>query len=318
MKIAILDDWSGSALDYADWASLGATIEVFSEPFASTEALVAALHPFDVVCLMRERTPLPAAVIEALPALKLIVTTGARNNAIDLVAARAAGITVCGTRARKTTTAELTLLLILALSRNLIGEAARLREGGWQGPPGRDLDGLRLGLIGLGTVGAQVARLAQVLGMHVSAWSQNLTDARCAECGVTRAASLASLMADSDVLSVHLVHSPRTDRLIGPDAFAAMRDGAVFVNTSRAGIVDTPALLAAMRAGRPAKAGLDVFDAEPLPQGDPLRAAFAEFGDRLLATPHLGYVTDATWRLFYGDTVEAIAAWQAGAPIREL
>lgn len=318
MRIAILDDWSGSALDYADWKSLYAAITVFSEPFGSAETLVAALRPFDVLCLMRERTPLPAAVIEALPALKLIVTTGARNSAIDLVAARAARITVCGTRSRKTTTAELTLLLILALSRNLIGEAARLRGGGWQGPPGRDLDGLRLGLIGLGTVGAQVARLAQVLGMQVSAWSRNLTDARCAECGVNRAASLASLMAESDVVSVHLVHSPRTDRLIGPDAFAAMRDGAVFVNTSRAGIVDTPALLAAMRAGRPAKAGLDVFDSEPLPQGDPLRAAFAEFGDRLLATPHLGYVTDKTWRLFYGDTVEAIAAWQAGAPIRKL
>lgn len=317
MKIAILDDWSGSALGMADWASLNAEITVFSEPFADQAAVIAALQPFDVVCLMRERTPFPAAVIDALPALRLIVTTGPRNLSIDVAAARARGVTVCGTRGRKTTTSELTLAMMLAQSRRVIDEAARLASGGFQGAPGRDLAGLRLGIVGLGSIGQQMAAIAQLLGMTVAAWSPNLTTERCTA-GVTLAPSLAALAAMSDVLTVHMVLSDRTRGLIGADVFAALPPAALFLNTSRAGLVDRAALFDWLRRDTTARAGIDVFEAEPLPHDDPWRAALAEFGPRLLLTPHLGYVTDATWRLFYQDTVEAIAAHAAGTPIRLL
>lgn len=318
MKIAILDDWSASAIGMADWASLRAEITVFTEPFAGPEAVVAALQPFDVVCLMRERTPFPADVIAALPALRLIVTTGPRNVAIDVAAARARGVTVCGTRGRKTTTSELTLALMLAQSRRLVDEAARLAAGGFQGVPGRDLAGLRLGIIGLGSIGVQMAALAHLLGMEVAAWSPNLTPERCGAAGVTLAPSLAELAAQSDVLTLHMVLSDRSRGLVGADAFAALPPGALFLNTSRAGLVDRDALFAWLRRDPTARAGIDVFEAEPLPADDPWRAALAEFGPRLLLTPHLGYATDATWRLFYQDTVDAIAAFAKGTPIRLL
>lgn len=318
MKIAILDDWSGSALGMADWASLNADITVFTDPFADQAAVIAALQPFDVVCLMRERTPFPAAVIGALPALRLIVTTGPRNLSIDVAAARAQGVTVCGTRGRKTTTSELTLALMLAQSRRVVDEAARLAAGGFQGAPGRDLAGLRLGIVGLGSIGQQMAAIAQLLGMEVAAWSPNLTADRCAAAGVTLAPSLLALAAMSDVLTVHMVLSDRTRGLIGADLFAALPPGAVFLNTSRAGLVDRAALFDWLRRDTTARAGIDVFETEPLPPDDPWRAALADFGPRLLLTPHLGYVTDATWRLFYQDTVAAIAAFAAGTPIRLL
>lgn len=314
LKIAVLDDYAGVARVMADWSSLRAEVTVFEAPLGAD--IAATLAPFDVLCVMRERTPLTGALIAALPNLKLIVTTGPRNLSIDLGAAKARGITVCGTRSRKTTTSELTLTLMLALSRRLLPEARALAAGGWQGVPGRDLADLRLGLVGLGNIGGQVAKLGQAFGMRVAAWSPNLTTDRAASCGVTRAATLESLAAQSDVLSIHMVLSDRTRGLVGASAFNALPDRAMVLNTSRAGLVDQAALIEGMRRGQPWAVGLDVYDTEPLPAEDPWHAAAAEFGDRLLLTPHLGYVTEATWRVFYEDTVEAIAAYLADEPIR--
>ncbi|WP_296427515.1 D-2-hydroxyacid dehydrogenase family protein [Yoonia sp.] len=317
MKIAVLDDYAGAALRLADWDGLDVT--VFSDTISDQAALVARLRPFDVICLMRERTPMPAAVIGALPQLRLIVTSGPRNASIDLDAARAAGVTVCGTPSRKTTTSELTVLMMLALNRRLMPEVAALHgPASWQTGLGRDVAGLTLGLIGLGNIGAQMAVLGRALGMQVCAWSQNLTDARAAEVGVTRMGSLAALMAASDVATVHLVLSPRSEGLLDAAAFAVAKPGQVFINTSRGPIVDTPALLAGLRVGHPAMAGLDVFDAEPLPVDDPLRDADLIAAGTLLLTPHLGYTTEATFALFYRETVAAITAWAAGASIRVL
>ncbi len=315
MRIAVLDDYARAALRLADWSGLG-EVTVFSDTLADEDALAARLAPFDVVCLMRERTPMPARLIARLPDLRLIVTTGPRNAAIDSAAAAARGMTVCGTPSRKTTTAELTLLLILALNRRLIPEVTSLRAGGWQAGLGRDLHGLRLGLVGLGQIGGQVAALGRALGMEVAAWSPNLTAGRAAEVGADLAPSLTGLMAAADVVSVHMVLSDRTRGLIGATAFAAMKPGAVFVNTSRAGLIDTSALLSALRAGRPWAAALDVFDTEPLPADDPLNDSALQDAGRLLLTPHLGYATEATFALFYRETVAAIRAWQAGRPIR--
>ena len=318
MRIAILDDWSESALSMANWDGLGAEITVFSEPFSSEAEAAAKLRGFDVLCLMRERTPFPASLIQALPNLRLIVTTGNRNLAIDINAARAQGVEVCGTRGRKTTTSELTLALLLNLSRRIIPEANRLNSGGFQGVPGRDLAGLRLGIVGLGSIGGQVAAMGKLLGMEVAAWSPNLNDDRCAEHGVTRAPSLKALAEGADVLTLHMVLSDRSRDLVTADVFAALPPGAIFLNTSRAGLMSREGLLAWLAQDPTAMAGIDVFETEPLPADDPWRKARATFGDRLLLTPHLGYVTDATWRLFYTDTVEAITAFRAAAPIRLL
>lgn len=315
MKIAILDDYAGVALDLGDWSGLG-EVTVFRDTIQDQAALIDRLSPFDVICVMRERTPLPGPVIRALPDLRLIVTTGMRNASIDLAAAKARGIPVCGTEGRRTTTSELTMALMLALSRRILPESASLTAGGWQAGLGRDLAGLRLGLVGLGTIGGQMARLGQAFGMEVSAWSANLTDDRCADHGVGRAATLHDLMAGSDVVSVHLVLSDRSRHLIGAAEFAAMREGAMFLNTSRAAIVETQALLAGLRAGRPALAGIDVFDSEPLPADDPIRDLALIDAGRLLLTPHLGYTTEQTFRIFYGQSAEAVRAWAAGNPIR--
>lgn len=317
MKIAVLDDYAGVAQGCADWGRLGAEVTFFTDPIAP-EDRPELLRPFDTICLMRERTPFPAELIAALPNLKLLVTTGPRNLSIDVAAARDKGITVCGTRSRKTTTSELTLTMMLALSRGLLPEVDRLRKGGWQGPPGRDLAGRSLGVIGLGNIGQQVASLGRAFGMTVAAWSPNLDDARADAAGVERTDSIEDLAARSDVLSVHMVLSERTAGLIGASVFEAMPERSIFLNTSRAGLIDPKALWTAMRAGRPYAAGIDVFEAEPLPADDPWRAALEEFGDRLLLTPHLGYTTEATWKLFYQDTVEAVEAFAADAPIREL
>lgn len=315
MKIAILDDYAGVAKDMADWSGLG-EVTAFRDTVTDNKALIERLSPFEVLCVMRERTPLPAAIIDALPNLRLIVTTGARNASIAAAAARARGIDVCSTSSRKTTTSELAMTLILALSRRIVPESASLASGGWQVGLGRDLHGLTLGLIGLGSIGEQMVGLARAFGMDVCAWSQNLTQARCDELGVRRCESLEALMASADVASVHLVLSERSRGLIDERAFAASKPGLVFVNTSRGPIVDSKALIAGLRAGGPAMAGLDVFDAEPLPAEDPVRDEALIAEGRLLLTPHLGYATEATWRVFYGETVAAIRAWQAGSPIR--
>ncbi len=316
MKIAVLDDYQGVALGLADWESLGAEITVFRDPLGPDPA--ERLRPFDVLCLMRERTPMPATLLAALPNLRLIVTTGMRNLAIDLAAARARGVTVCGTRSRAPATAHHAMSLILAATRGLVREATSMAEGGWQRGLGRDLDGLTLGLLGLGRLGAAVARLAQPFGLRLTAWSQNLTEARAAEVGAARAESLEALLAGADVVSVHLVLSERTAGLLGAEALAAMKPDAVLVNTSRGPILEADAVLAALRAGRLGAAALDVFADEPVPADHPLRDAALIRAGRLLLTPHIGYVSRQTYEIFYADTVEAIAAWAGGHPIREI
>lgn len=317
MRVAILDDYQGVALGLGDWSSLGAEeVVVFRDSASDLDALAERLARFDVVCLMRERTPFPKELIDALPSLRLIVTSGPRNAAIDVAAAAARGIPVSGTESRAAPTVQLTILLMLAVARRVLPEVASMRDGGWQAGLGRDLEGLTLGVVGLGRIGAQVARLAEALGMTVTAWSHNLTEARCAELAVERAPDLGSLLAKADLISVHLVSSERTRGLIGTDELARMKPDAALINTSRGPIVDWRALLAALEAGRPGAAALDVYDEEPLPADHPLRAAKLIDEGRLLLTPHLGYATHQTLALFYRQMVEAIAAWQRGAPIR--
>lgn len=316
MRIAVLDDWAGVARGMAAWETLG-DVTIFTDP-VPRDRLAETLAPFEAICLMRERTPFPREVIEALPRLRLLVTTGPRNAAIDLDAAKARGIVVSGTQSRKTSTSELTLALILHQLRGIGSEAARLAGGGFQGPPGRDLAALRVGIVGLGNIGRQVATLANAFGSEVAAWSPNLTEARAADAGVAAAPSLAALAARSDVLTIHMVLSETSRGLVGAEALARLPAGALVVNTSRAGLLEREGLFDWLDRDPEARAAIDVFETEPLPPADPWRGAAARFGDRLLLTPHLGYVTRATWQLFYEQTVEAVAAYQAGTPIRTL
>jgi phosphoglycerate dehydrogenase-like enzyme len=319
MRIAVLDDYASVSQSMADWSVLAdCDVTVFSDTVKDHDALVERLLPFDVVCMMRERTPFPAALINALPSLKLLVTSGPRNLSIDLEAAADRGITVCGTESRKTTTSELATLLMLALSRNLLPEVDSMQRNGWQTGLGRDLHGLTLGLIGLGKIGVQMALLGKAFGMQVAAWSPNLTAERCEPHNVDYQESLRALMSVSDVVSVHMVLSERTTNLVTAEAFAAMRERAIFINTSRGPIANEHDLLQGMRNGRPWKAGLDVFDEEPLPMDSPLRDRALIDAGRLLLAPHLGYVTEQTWQVFYSQTVEAISAWQSGSPVRVL
>lgn len=318
MKIAILDDYANAARNMAQWDTLNADITVFNDTITDRDALISRLSPFDVLCLMRERTPFPASLINSLPNLKLIVTSGPRNLSIDLSAAAARDITVCGTESRKTSTSELALLLLLALSRKLIPEVNAMQQQGWQRSLGRDLHGQTLGLIGLGKIGIQMAALGKALGMNVCAWSENLTPDRCESVAVSHCSSLNELMASSDAVSVHLLLSERTTGLVDAAAFAAMRENAIFINTSRGPIADQTALLEGLRQQRPFMAGVDVYDEEPLPNDHPLRDEDLIAQGRLLLTPHLGYVTTQAWQLFYQQTVDAIAAWRSGTPIRVL
>lgn len=319
MKIAILDDYAGVSLSLADWDSLdGADITVFTDTLKDHGQLVERLRPFEVICIMRERTPFTARLMADLPQLKLLVTTGPRNLSIDLEGATKHNVVVCGTESRKTTTSELATLLMLALSRGLFSEVAAMQRSGWQAGLGRDLHGQNLGIIGLGKIGAQMANLGQAFGMNVHAWSQNLKPERCAELDVTHHTTLESLMQHSDVVTVHMVHSSRSTDLITKTAFKAMRERAIFINTSRGPIANQADLLEGMKAGKPWMAGLDVYDEEPLPKDHPLRdTELCETG-RLLLSPHLGYATEQTFRVYYVQTVEAIAAWQVGSPIRKL
>lgn len=318
MRIAILDDWSDSAHAMADWDGLSCDITVFRDTLHDEDALCARLAPFDIICLMRERSKMPASLITRLPNLRLIVTTGMRNLALDVDAAKAQGVVVCGTDTRKTTASELAMTLILAMARGLIPQAQSIASGGWQRGLGRDLDGMTLGLIGAGAIGAQMAARARPFGMNIIAWSQNLTEARCAELQIQRASSLADLMSRSDAISIHVVLSDRTRHLVDKAALAAMKPDAMLVNTSRGPIVDTQALLEALRAAPGRQAALDVFPVEPLPSTDLVRDAALIAAGQLLLTPHIGYVTEASWRLFYQQTVEAIHAFQSGTPVRVL
>jgi phosphoglycerate dehydrogenase-like enzyme len=259
---------------------------------------------------MRERTPFPRDVLTRLPNLRLLVTTGMRNKSIDVEAATELGITVCGTGAQATATVELTWALILATLRHIPQEDASIRAGGWQQTIGGDLAGRTLGVIGLGRIGSQVARIGAAFGMDVVAWSQNLTDERAAEVGARRVEK-DELFATADVVTVHLLWSKRTRGLIGADDFALMKHTAVFVNTSRGPIVEEAALIAALREGTISGAGIDVYDQEPLPRDHPLRDL-----RRAVLTPHLGYVTRGSYDVYYREAVEDVAAYLAGAPIR--
>ncbi len=315
MKIAVLDDYHGYAMRFGEWGALGADVTVFDKPIPEAD-LAETLAPFDVLCVMRERTPLPAALIHALPGLRLIVTTGMRNASIDMAAAAARGVTVCGTASRASATSHLAMTLILMAARNLVPNLNAVNRGGWQADAGRDLEGLTLGLVGLGRLGAAVADLARPFGMTLTAWSANLTDARCAEVGVTRAESLDVLLEGADVVSIHQVLSARTQGLIGAPQLARMKPDAVLVNTSRGPIVERDALLAALRAGCPGCAAIDVFDEEPLPADSPWRDGALIDSGRLILTPHIGYGALGTYERMYCETAEAVHAFASGTPMR--
>jgi len=314
MRIAILDDYQRVAREFADWSRLppGSELVVFDHHIADPEALASALQSFEVIVLMRERTPFPEALIHWLPHLRLLVTTGGRNASIDLAACRARGITVCGTGSTGAPTAELTWGLILALIKRIPVEDRALRSGRWQTGLTTGLAGKRLGLVGLGKLGTQVARVGLAFGMEVVGWSPNLTDARAAEAGARRVEKR-ELFATSDILSLHLVLGEHTRGIVGAEELNAMRPEACFINTSRAGLVDEEALLHVLREGRIAGAGLDVFSTEPLPADHPLLSL-----PHVVLTPHLGYVTRENYAVFYRDALEDILAWRAGAPVRLL
>lgn len=315
MKIAVLDDYQGVALALADWDSLGAEITVFGEPIP-VDRQAETLAPFDVVCLMRERTPFPAELIDNLVNLKLLVTTGARNLSLDVAAAQRRGIVVSGTQNRPQSTPQHILTLILAATRGLVGEALSVRDGGWQRGLGRDLDGMVLGIVGLGRIGAQVAGLAKHFGVEIVAWSENLTDERCAEVGVRKAASCDALLGEADIVSIHLLLSERSRGFVDAARIARMKPDAVLVNTSRGPILDWLAALDAVRQDRLGVLAMDVFDEEPLPADHPLRDRELIDRGRLLLTPHIAYVTRQNYEIFYRQTVEAIAAWKQGQAIR--
>lgn len=314
MRIAILDDYQGVAFDYADWSALQRVAEVtrFRDHVSGPDAVAARLEPFDVVCVVRERTPLPESILARLPNLKLIASTTMRNASIDMAAARRRGVTVCGTGSPSRGAPVLTWALILALLRHVPAQAASLRAGGWQTAVGGDLDGRTLGVLGLGKIGVAVGRVGQAFGMDVVAWSQNLT-AEQAEAHGVRRVSKADLFAQADVLTIHLVLSDRSRGIVGRDDLARMKRTACLVNTSRGPLVDEGALIEALQDERIAGAALDVFDAEPLPIDHPYRRL-----RNVLATPHIGFVTEDTLRTFYRETVENIQAWMAGTPIRVL
>lgn len=316
IRCVVLDDYQGVALSMADWSPLADAVEVTSvrQHLDDPDELAAAIGDCEIVVVMRERTPFPAALFERLPRLRLLVTSGMRNASIDLAAAAAHDVTVCGTASSSTPPVELTWALILGLARRLTVESGALRAGGpWQSTVGTDLAGRRLGLLGLGKTGSRMAAIGRAFGMDVVAWSRNLTRDRCAEFGAELAPSLPDLLTSSDIVSIHLALGERTRGLIGAPELALMRPTAFLVNTSRAGIVDQAALREALAAGRIAGAGLDVFETEPLPADDPLRTL-----PNVLATPHLGYVTEDNYRTYFTEAVADIAAYLSDAPIRTL
>jgi phosphoglycerate dehydrogenase-like enzyme len=305
MRVAILDDYQNVALSMADWSEVAARadITVFTDHLADQDAVVERLAPFDVVCVMRERTPLPRTVIERLPRLKMIASTGPFNASIDLAAAKERSIYVSTTGGYIESTVELTWALILASARRIVDESLSVRSGGWQTSVGHQLSGTVLGVLGLGRSGSRVARVGTAFGMDVIAWSTNLTPEAAEQAGATYV-SRDELFSRADVLTIHLVLSERTRGLVGAAELELMKPTALLVNTSRGPIVDETALVDALRAGRLAGAGLDVFDTEPLPAGHPLRSL-----DTVVATPHIGYVAERVYRTFYGEAAGKIAAW---------
>jgi phosphoglycerate dehydrogenase-like enzyme len=315
LRCAVLDDYQSVALSFADWSKVSGDIDikVFNEHLGGADQVIAALKDFAIVCAMRERTAFPRAVIDALPELKLLITTGMRNASIDLEAAKDKGIVVCGTPAVGNATAAIATGLMLELARHIGYENMRLKSGVlWQSTIGLDLEGLTLALLGLGKLGSRMAEIGRAFKMRVIAWSQNLTPEKCREAGVEYVGA-DELFQCADFLSVHLQLSPRTRGLIGAKQIALMKKSSYLINTSRGPIVDEAALLAALRDKRIAGAGLDVFDVEPLPLDHPLRKL-----DNVVLTPHLGYVTAQSYRAFFDGMVDDIRAFLDGKPVRVL
>jgi len=313
-RVALLDDYQGVALRMADWKSLpaGTDVVAFSDHLADEGALATRLVDFDIVMAMRERTAFTRSLLERLPKLRLLITAGMRNASIDMKAAAERGVLVCGTAGLPYPTAELAWGLILGLMRRIPAEDRATREGRWQVSLGLGLNGKTLGVLGLGTLGSRVAKVGRAFEMEVLAWSQNLTRARAEEVGATLVAK-DELLARSDIVSIHLVLSERTRGLLGARELGLMKRSAYLVNTSRGPIVDEAALIDALRNGIIAGAGLDVFDPEPLPADHPFRSL-----PNIVVTPHLGYVTEETYRVFYGHALEDVQAFLRGAPVRVL
>jgi phosphoglycerate dehydrogenase-like enzyme len=318
MRISILDDYQGVALGMADWSPLrerGIEIAVERFPFADADDIVRSLSGSEIVCAMRERTAFPKAIVDRLPNLKLLITTGMRNASFDMEALKAKSVTVCGTGGPgggNEDTAELAWGLILGAARRIAEDHAFMRQGGWQTRIGHRLAGKTIGLLGLGRLGSAVARVGIAFGMKAIAWSQNLTAEKAAAQGVERVEK-DELFRRSDVLSVHLVLSPRSRGLVGAREIGLMKPSAVLVNTSRGPICDSAAVVTALRAGRLGYAGFDVYDKEPLPIDDPLRSA-----PNVILTPHIGYVTDENYRSSYPQIVENITAFLDGKPVRAI
>jgi phosphoglycerate dehydrogenase-like enzyme len=305
LRTAILDDYQNVALESADWSSLvgSATLTIFNDHLSDANEIVERLAPFDVVCVMRERTPLSREILARLPQLKLIASTGLRNASIDVAAAADYKIDVMNTRYDSSSTVELTWALILASARNLIIEAASVRSGGWQRTIGDGIRGKVLGILGLGNIGSEVARIAGAFGMDVIAWSENLDREKTQERGA-RWVSKQELFRQADILTIHLVLSSRTQGLVGQSELGLMKPSARLVNTSRGPIVDEAALVDALRNRHIAGAAIDVFEIEPIPRDHPLRQL-----DTVITTPHIGYVSRDLYRVFYQDTVANIVKW---------
>jgi phosphoglycerate dehydrogenase-like enzyme len=315
LRCAILDDYLDLTLTLADWSRVEDRVDitVFNQPFASMEAAASALKDFEIICAMRERTPFPRALFAALPKLKLLITSGMRNAAIDMEAAKEHQVVLCGTQWGRDPTAPLTMGLILELTRNIGRESARMHAGEpLQKFVGVEIEGRTLGVLGLGKLGAKVAGLAKAFGMNVIAWSPNLTAERCKEVGVAYATK-EELFAAADIVTIHLVLSQRSRGLVGAADLARMKPSSYLVNTSRGPIVDEMALLETLRERRIAGAGIDVFSVEPLPVDHPFRKL-----DNMVLTPHLGYVTEEGFRGHYGQMVEGIDAWFKGEPVKRL
>jgi D-3-phosphoglycerate dehydrogenase len=313
LRAAILDDYQNVAMGFADWSPIAKDVEikVFNKPFASEAEAIKALQGFAVVIGMRERTPFPRRVIEALPDLKLLITTGAKNNAFDVKAAAERGVTVCGTGSVGNPTTGIVFGLMLELTRRIGFENARMKAGEpWQVTIGRDLEGLTLGVVGLGKLGTRVAAVGKAFGMKTIAWSQNLTPERAKEAGVDYA-TREDLFRTADFVSIHLVLSDRSRGLIGADDIGRMKKDAYLINTARAPIVDQAALLKALQEKKIGGAGLDVFETEPLPIDHPYRKL-----DNVVLTPHLGYVSEQNYRKYFPDIVEDIRAFLDGKPVR--
>jgi D-3-phosphoglycerate dehydrogenase len=312
-RCAILDDYQNIVLKVTDWSKVSGDIDikVFNEHLGGADNVVKALQGFGIVCAMRERTGFPRAVIDKLPDLRLLITTGLRNASIDVAAAKERGVAVCGTPSVGSPTSGIAIGLMLELTRRIGYENARMKAGvPWQSTIGLDLDGLTLGVLGLGKLGTRTANIAKAFGMKVIAWSQNLTPEKCKEAGVEYV-SKEDLFRQADFITIHVVLSQRSRGLVGAKELGLMKPSAYIINTSRGPIIDEPALLAALRDKKIAGAGLDVFDVEPLPTDHPLRKL-----DNIVLTPHLGYVSMQNYRAYYGGVVDDIRAFLDGKPVR--